>query len=326
MKKIRLGIVGYGNLGRGVQYAASQSGDMEVVAVFTRRDPADVSTVLPVRVEAYGAMKEYEGKIDVMILCGGSATDLPEQSAEVVRLFDTVDSFDTHAKVPEYFARLDAAGKESGHLGAMSIGWDPGLFSLSRIYFDSILPDGGTYTFWGKGVSQGHSDAIRRIRGVKDARQYTVPVESALERVRSGENPQLTTREKHTRECYVVAEEGADLARIEREIKEMPNYFADYDTTVHFISEEEMKRDHSRLPHGGFVLRSGKSAAGNKFLAEFSLKLESNPEFTSCVLVAFARAVYRLHAEGKCGAVTAFDVAPKYLSPLSEEEQRKNLL
>ena len=223
MKKIRLGIVGYGNLGRGVQYAASQSGDMEVVAVFTRRDPADVRTVLPVRVEAYGAMKEYEGKIDVMILCGGSATDLPEQSAEVVRLFDTVDSFDTHAKVPEYFARLDAAGKESGHLGAMSIGWDPGLFSLSRIYFDSILPDGGTYTFWGKGVSQGHSDAIRRIRGVKDARQYTVPVESALERVRSGENPQLTTREKHTRECYVVAEAGADLARIDREIKEMPN-------------------------------------------------------------------------------------------------------
>lgn len=324
--KIRLGILGYGNLGRGVQYAASQCGDMEVVAVFTRRDPASVKTVLPVKVEHTDALAAYADKIDVLILCGGSATDLPVQSVEAIRLFNTVDSFDTHAKIPAYFDALDKAGKAAGHLGVMSVGWDPGLFSLARAYFTAVPGCGEAYTFWGKGVSQGHSDAIRRVAGVKDARQYTVPVGSALERVRSGENPQLTTREKHTRECYVVAEEGADLARIEREIKEMPNYFADYDTTVHFISEEEMKRDHGRLPHGGFVLRSGKSAAGNKFLAEFSLKLESNPEFTSCVLVAFARAVYRLHAEGKCGAVTAFDVAPKYLSPLSEEEQRKNLL
>ena len=326
MKKIRLGIVGYGNLGRGVQYAAAQNEDMEVVAVFTRRDPATLNTVFPVRVERFDAMEQYVGKIDVMILCGGSATDLPVQSKEVVRLFNTVDSFDTHARIPEYFAALDAAGKESGRLGAMSIGWDPGLFSLARIYFGACLPEGSTYTFWGKGVSQGHSDAIRRVAGVKDARQYTVPVESALARVRSGENPQLSTREKHTRECYVVAEEGADLARIEREIKEMPNYFADYDTTVHFISEEELRRDHGGIPHGGLVLRSGTSAAGSKFLSEFSLRLESNPEFTSSVLVAFARAVFRLRAEGKTGAVTAFDVAPKYLSPLSEAEQRKQLL
>ena len=326
MQKIRLGIVGYGNLGRGVQYAVAQNADMEIVAVFTRRDPASVHTVLPVKVEKYEAMKDYVGKIDVMILCGGSATDLPEQSAQVVRLFNTVDSFDTHAKIPAYFEALDKAAKESSHVGAMSIGWDPGLFSLARIYFGAALPAGSSYTFWGKGVSQGHSDAIRRVAGVKDARQYTVPVESALERVRGGENPVLTTREKHTRECYVVAEEGADLARIEKEIKEMPNYFSDYDTTVHFISEEELKRDHSALPHGGFVLRSGKSAADSKFLMEFSLKLDSNPEFTSSVLVAYARAEYRLHAEGKTGAVTAFDIAPKYLSPLSEAEQRKELL
>ena len=235
MQKIRLGIVGYGNLGRGVQYAAAQNQDMEVVAVFTRRDPASVRTVLPVKVEKYDDMKNYVGKIDVMILCGGSATDLPEQSVQVVKLFNTVDSFDTHANIPAYFEKLDAAAKQSGNLGAMSIGWDPGLFSLARIYFGSSLTDGSTYTFWGKGVSQGHSDAIRRVKGVKDARQYTVPVQSALDRVRAGENPQLSTREKHTRECYVVAEEGADLARIEREIKEMPNYFADYDTTEYFI-------------------------------------------------------------------------------------------
>ena len=326
MEKIRIGIVGYGNLGRGVQYAARQNADTEIVAVFTRRAPESVQTVLPVKVDRYENMKDYVGKIDVMILCGGSATDLPEQSAQVVKLFNTVDSFDTHARIPEYFEKLDQAAKDSGHLGAMSIGWDPGLFSLARIYFGSALADGNTYTFWGKGVSQGHSDAIRRVKGVKDARQYTVPVESALARVRAGENPELTTREKHTRECYVVAEEGADLARIEKEIKEMPNYFADYDTTVHFISEEELKRDHSGIPHGGFVLRSGKSATGNKFLLEFSLKLDSNPEFTSSVLLAYARAVYRLHAEGKTGAVTAFDIAPKYLSPLSEADQRKQLL
>lgn len=326
MEKIRIGIVGYGNLGRGVQYAATQNEDMEVVAVFTRRDPAAVKTVLPVKVEKMDAMADYVGKIDVMILCGGSATDLPKQSAEVVRLFDTVDSFDTHAHIPEYFERLDAAAKEAGHVGAMSIGWDPGLFSLARIYFGSALTQGKTYTFWGKGVSQGHSDAIRRVPGVKDARQYTVPVEEALRRVRSGEEPELTTREKHTRECYVVAEEGADLARIERDIKTMPDYFADYDTTVHFISEEELQRDHAGIPHGGFVLRSGRSATGSRFLMEFSLKLDSNPEFTSSVLVAYARAVYRLHKEGKTGAVTAFDVAPKYLCPLSEAEQRRQLL
>ena len=326
MEKIRIGIVGYGNLGRGVQYAATQNEDMEVVAVFTRRDPAAGQTVLPVKVEKMDAMADYVGKIDVMILCGGSATDLPKQSAEVVRLFDTVDSFDTHAHIPEYFDRLDAAAKEAGHVGAMSIGWDPGLFSLARIYFGSALSQGKTYTFWGKGVSQGHSDAIRRVPGVKDARQYTVPVEEALRRVRSGEEPALTTREKHTRECYVVAEEGADLARIERDIKTMPDYFADYDTTVHFISEEELQRDHAGIPHGGFVLRSGRSATGSRFLMEFSLKLDSNPEFTSSVLVAYARAVYRLHKEGKTGAVTAFDVAPKYLCPLSEAEQRRTLL
>lgn len=326
MEKIRIGIVGYGNLGRGVQYACAQNADTEVVAVFTRRDPALLKTVLPVRVEGYEAMKNYVGKIDVMILCGGSATDLPLQSCQIAKLFNTVDSFDTHAKVPAYFAALDKAAKETGHLSAMSVGWDPGLFSLARMYFGSSLAQGETYTFWGKGVSQGHSDAIRRIAGVKDARQYTIPVESALERVRRGENPQLTVREKHTRECYVVAEEGADLARIEREIKEMPNYFADYDTTVHFISEEELQKNHSGIPHGGFVLRSGSSETGNKFLMEFSLKLDSNPEFTSSVLVAYARAVYRMRAEGKTGAITVFDVAPKYLCPLSEEEQRKQLL
>ena len=326
MNKIRIGIVGYGNLGRGVQYAAEQNKDLEVVAVFTRRDPATVEPILPVKVERMDALSDYVGKIDVMILCGGSATDLPRQSVEVVRLFNTVDSFDTHAHIPEYYDRLNAAAKEAGHIGAMSIGWDPGLFSLARIYFDSALAEGSTYTFWGKGVSQGHSDAIRRVHGVKDARQYTVPVEEALRRVRAGEEPELTTREKHTRECYVVAEEGADLARIEHDIKTMPDYFADYDTTVHFISEEELLRDHAGIPHGGFVLRSGKSAVGNRFLMEFSLKLDSNPEFTSSVLVAYARAVSRLANEGKTGAFTAFDIAPKYLSPLSEEEQRRQLL
>lgn len=326
MQKIRLGILGYGNLGRGVQYAASQNPDMEVVAVFTRRNPSDVRTVLPVTVEKTDNLIKYADKIDVMILCGGSATDLPQQSVQAVRMFNTVDSFDTHAKIPGYFDALDAAAKEHGHVGAMSIGWDPGLFSLMRVYFDSSLRDGSTYTFWGKGVSQGHSDAVRRVKGVKDARQYTVPVESALEKVRRGENPRLTTREKHTRVCYVVAEEGADLARIEKEIKEMPDYFADYDTTVHFISEEELQKNHSGIPHGGFVLRSGKSATDNKFLMEFSLKLDSNPEFTSSVLVAYARAVYRLAKEGRKGAVTVFDIAPKYLFPLSEEEQRKQLL
>lgn len=326
MDKIKIGIVGYGNLGKGVQYAVSQNQDMEVVSVFTRRDPHTVSTVLPVNVEKITDISKYTDKIDVMILCGGSATDLPEQSVSIVKSFNTVDSFDTHNKIPEYFERLNQAAKESDHVAAMSIGWDPGLFSLARLYFSSVVADGNTYTFWGKGVSQGHSDAIRRINGVKDARQYTVPVESALARVRAGENPELTTREKHTRECYVVAEEGADLKRIEKEICEMPDYFADYDTTVHFISEDELQKNHSGIPHGGLVLRSGISAVGNKFLTEFSLKLDSNPEFTSSVLIAYARAVYRLSREGKTGAFTAFDIAPKYLSPLSESEQRKQLL
>ncbi len=324
--KIKLGILGYGNLGRGVQYAASLCEDMEVVAVFTRRDPASVQTVLPVKVEHTDALAAYKDRIDVLILCGGSATDLPVQSLEAIRLFNTVDSFDTHAKIPAYFDALDAAGKAAGHLGVMSVGWDPGLFSLARAYFTALPGTGEAYTFWGKGVSQGHSDAIRRIAGVKDARQYTVPVESALERVRRGENPQLSVREKHTRDCYVVAEEGADLARIEREIKQMPNYFADYDTTVHFISEEELQEKHGGIPHGGFVLRAGKSAAGHDYLMEFSLKLGSNPEFTSGVLVAYARAVYRLAAEGRTGAVTVFDIAPKYLSPLGEAELRKSML
>lgn len=326
MDKIRVGIVGYGNLGRGVQYALSQNDDMQAVAVFTRRDPRSVQTVLPVEVDTIANMKNYVGKIDVMILCGGSATDLPVQSVETLRLFNTVDSFDTHAKVPQYYEALDKAGKLSGKLGAMSIGWDPGLFSLARILFGSVAPSGNTYTFWGKGVSQGHSDAIRRIDGVKDAKQYTVPVESALASVRACENPSFTARQMHKRVCYVVAEEGADLSRIEKEIKEMPNYFADYDTQVNFISEEELKAEHSGMPHGGFVLRSCESANDNDFLLELSLKLESNPEFTAGVLVAYARAVYRMNREGRTGAVTAFDIAPGYLSPLSFEEQRGKLL
>ena len=324
---IRIGILGYGNLGRGVECAAAQNPDMELKAVFTRRNPADLTIWSETaEVLSVSELENWKDKLDVLILCGGSATDLPEQTPECAKYFNVIDSFDTHAKIPEHFAAVDEAAKKSGKVAIISVGWDPGLFSLARIYFGSALADGSTYTFWGKGVSQGHSDAIRRVKGVKDARQYTVPVESALERVRAGENPDLTTREKHTRECYVVAEEGADLARIEKEIKEMPNYFADYDTTVHFISEEELKRDHGGIPHGGFVLRSGKSAADNKFLLEFSLKLDSNPEFTSSVLLAYARAVVRMHAEGKIGAVTVFDIAPKYLSPLSEEEQRKQLL
>ena len=326
-EQIRIGILGYGNLGKGVECAIKQNPDMKLAAVFTRRDPGTVSIltegVKVCRVEEAAGMKD---EIDVMILCGGSATDLPVQTPEFVQYFNVIDSFDTHAKIPEHFAAVDEAAKKSGKVGIISCGWDPGMFSLNRLYANAILPCGKDYTFWGKGVSQGHSDAIRRIEGVADARQYTIPVEDALRKVRAGENPELTTREKHTRECFVVAKEGADLARIEEEIKTMPNYFDEYDTTVHFISAEEMKRDHSGIPHGGFVLRLGKSMTGNNFLMEFSLKLDSNPEFTSSVLVAYARAVVRLHAEGKTGAVTAFDVAPKYLSPLSEEEQRKQLL
>ena len=326
--KTRIGIMGYGNLGRGVEAAVAQNEDMELAAVFTRRDPAGVQTATDVPVVPADEAANWADKIDVMILCGGSATDLPEQTPAFAKLFNVIDSFDTHAKVPQHFAAVDAAAKEAGHVALMSCGWDPGLFSLARIYTSSILPDGRHYTFWGTGVSQGHSDAIRRIPGVKDARQYTVPVQAALEKVRNGENPEFTTRDMHTRDCYVVLEEGADAAAVEQAIVTMPNYFADYDTTVHFISEEELKRDHAGLPHGGFVIRSGVTglAKDTKHVVEFSLNLESNPEFTSSVLVAYARAVARLSAKGEAGCVTVFDIAPKYLCPLSEDEQRAHLL
>lgn len=324
---IRIGILGYGNLGVGVENAVRRNSDMELVGVFTRRDPSEVRTAgaKTYRIdEAYGMKDE----IDVMILCGGSATDLPVQTPEFAKLFNVVDSFDTHAKIPEHFASVDSAAKENGRIAVISVGWDPGMFSVNRLYSSAILPDGKDYTFWGKGVSQGHSDAIRRIDGVVDARQYTIPVQSALDAVRSGETPELTARQKHTRECFVVAEEGADLERIEREIVTMPNYFSDYDTTVHFISLEELKRDHAGLPHGGFVIRSGKTGADGeqKHVIEYSLSLDSNPGFTSSVLVAFARAAYRLNKEGQSGCRTIFDIAPAYLSPKSAEELRKTLL
>ncbi len=326
---IRIGIYGYGNLGRGVECALRQNKDMELVAVFTRRDPSTVK-ILTEGVPVYHTDKarEMTDKIDVMILCGGSAKDLPVQTPELASLYNVVDSFDTHAKIPEHFANVDKAARESGKIGIISVGWDPGMFSLMRLYGASVLPDSTAYTFWGKGVSQGHSDAIRRIEGVADAKQYTIPVESPLEAVPSGPNPELTTREKHTRECFVVAKEGADKARIEEEIKTMPNYFADYNTTVHFISEEELKRDHSGIPHGGFVIRSGKTGESleHSHIIEYSLKLDSNPEFTASVIVSYARAAYRMSKEGMCGCKTVFDVAPAMLSPLSGEEIRKNLL
>ena len=326
---VRIGIMGYGNIGRAVECAIKQSDDLELVAVFTRRDPDSVKILTP-SAKVYKAedAEKLTDAIDVMIMCGGSATDLPVQTPNFAKLFCVVDSFDTHARIPEHFANVDAAAKESGKLAAISIGWDPGLFSIARLYSGAILPNGKDYTFWGRGVSQGHSDAIRRVEGVLDARQYTVPVPEAVEAVRSGVNPELTTRQKHTRECFVVAKEGADKARIEKEIKEMPNYFADYDTSVTFITMEELKRDHSGIPHGGRVIRTGATGWDNEHKAaiEYSLKLDSNPEFTSCVLVAYARAVYRLNKEGKTGCVTAFDIAPSYLSPKSGEELRKNLL
>ncbi len=315
---IRVGIYGYGNLGRGVEAALSASPDMEAVGVFTRRDPAALTTVtgLPVfSAEAALSMKEA---IDVMILCGGSRTDLPVQTPALAAHFNVVDSFDTHARIPEHLAAVDAAARPNGKTAIISVGWDPGLFSLARLYGGAILPEGQDYTFWGRGVSQGHSDAIRRVAGVKDARQYTVPVESALAAVRRGEAPTLTAREKHTRECYVVAEEGADLARIEHEIKTMPDYFAEYDTEVHFISEDELREKHMGIPHGGCVIRTGKTGvtAKNSHVIEYSLKLDSNPEFTSSVLVAYARAAYRLNAEGAVGAKTVLDVPPVLLSPI----------
>ncbi len=324
---IRIGILGYGNLGRGVELAIRQNPDMELAGVFTRRDPSSLKTAgAPVyHIDSASSMKD---SIDVMVLCGGSATDLPVQTPEFARLFNVVDSFDTHANIPQHFAAVDSAAKAAGKVAIISVGWDPGLFSVSRLYAGAVLPQGSDYTFWGKGVSQGHSDAIRRIEGVLDARQYTIPVPSALEAVRSGSSPELTTRQKHTRECFVVAEEGADLARIEHEIVSMPNYFADYDTTVHFISMEELQRDHSGIPHGGFVIRSGRTGleGEHSHVIEYSLKLDSNPEFTASVLVAFARAAYRLSLEGQSGCKTIFDIPPALLSPESGEELRRKLL
>lgn len=324
---IRIAIAGYGNLGRGVLAALRQNPDMQAAAVFTRRNPA--SLVLEdknIPVVSLSEAPAWKDKIDVMILCGGSATDLPEQTPAMAQYFNVVDSFDTHARIPAHFQAVDDACKQAGTVGLISVGWDPGLFSLNRLYAGAVLPQGKDYTFWGKGVSQGHSDALRRVKGVKDARQYTIPVAAALERVRAGENPDLSTRQKHTRECFVVLEPGADPARVEQEIKTMPNYFADYDTTVHFISEEELRAEHAGIPHGGFVLRSGVTGKGSKHLIEYSLKLDSNPEFTSSVLVAYARAAHRLAQEGACGCKTVFDVPPAYLSPKSGEELRAALL
>ncbi|MCR5341784.1 MAG: diaminopimelate dehydrogenase [Butyrivibrio sp.] len=325
----RIGIIGYGNLGKGVELAVKEAKDMELVAVFTRRDPASLTIKTQgIPVVSVSEVENWKDKIDVMILCGGSATDLPVQTPEYAKLFNVVDSFDTHARIPEHFANVDAAAKEAGKVAVISCGWDPGMFSLARVYSNAILPDGNDYTFWGKGVSQGHSDAIRRIEGVKNAKQYTIPVESALDAVRSGKNPELTTRDKHTRECFVVLEDGADAAKVEKEIKEMPNYFADYDTTVHFISEEELLKNHSGMAHGGFVFRSGKTGADKEHnhIIEYSLKLDSNPEFTTSVLVAVARAAARMNKEGQTGCKTMLDIAPAYLSDKSGEELRAHLL
>ena len=326
---IRVGILGYGNLGKGVESAIAQNDDMELKAVFTRRNPENVKVrTAGVKVLQADELSHMQDELDVLILCGGSATDLPVQTPQYASMYNVVDSFDTHARIPEHFAAVDAAAKKAGKVSLISCGWDPGMFSLNRLYANCVLPEGKDYTFWGKGVSQGHSDAVRRIEGVKDCRQYTIPVEKAVEAVRSGSNPELTTREKHTRECFVVAEKGADLAKIENEIKTMPNYFSDYDTTVHFITEEEMKRDHSGLPHGGMVIRTGVTGMEkeHKHVIEYSLKLDSNPEFTGSVIVANARAVSRMNKEGMSGCKTVFDVAPAYLSPKSAEELRAHML
>jgi diaminopimelate dehydrogenase len=326
---IKIGIVGYGNLGRGVECAIKHNKDMELSAVFTRRAPESVKLLTEgVKVYPYDEIMTKKGTIDVLILCGGSATDLPVQTPELAKAFNVVDSFDTHAKIPDHFKMVDEAALEGGNVGIISVGWDPGMFSLNRLYAGAVLPGGHDYTFWGRGVSQGHSDAIRRINGVKDARQYTIPVEEALQNVREGKNPELSVREKHTRECYVVAEEGADLDRIKEEIVTMPNYFSDYDTTVHFISEEELMKDHKGIPHGGFVIRTGSTGweDENNHVIEYSLKLDSNPEFTASVLTSYARAAYRLNQEGQKGCKTVFDIAPAYLSSLSGEELRKHLL
>lgn len=325
--KIRIGIAGYGNLGRGVESAIAQNADMELVGVFTRRSPEDVqllSDVVPVH--TLDSVKDFQDKIDVLILCGGSKNDLPEQGPALSSLFNTVDSFDTHSKIPDYFEAVDKSATPNGKTAIISVGWDPGLFSINRLYGEAVLSEGATYTFWGKGLSQGHSDAVRRVAGVKGAVQYTIPVPDAVDRVRSGSLPELSTREKHTRECYVVLEDGADAAEVERAIVTMPDYFTDYDTTVNFISVEELKRDHSAMPHGGFVIRSGKTGEGNAQVMEYSLKLGSNPEFTSSVLVAYARAAFRLNKNGDVGAKTVFDIAPGLLSPKSAADLRKELL
>lgn len=326
---IRIGIAGYGNLGRGVEAAVKNSDDMELVAVFTRRDPESVQIKTEgAGVYSFDKIADFKDKIDVIVNCGGSATDLPKTTPMIAENFSVIDSFDTHARIPEHFANVDAKAKAGSNIAIISVGWDPGLFSLNRLYMNAVLPNGKDYTFWGRGVSQGHSDAIRRIDGVVDARQYTVPVESAVERVRNGENPELTTREKHTRECYVVVEEGADKARIENEIKTMPNYFSDYDTTVNFISLEELKANHSGIPHGGSVIRSGRTGfdLGTKHTIEYSLKLESNPEFTGSVLAAYARAAYKLKTKGESGCRTVFDIAPALLVDMDGEEIRAHML
>ncbi|MBQ7668602.1 MAG: diaminopimelate dehydrogenase [Clostridia bacterium] len=325
---IRIGILGYGNLGRGVEIAVNKNKDMELVAIFTRRNPEDLKTVYNTKVCSVNNILDYKDQIDVLILCGGSANDLPVQTPEYAKYFNVVDSFDTHKRIPEHFANVDKAAKESNHIGIISVGWDPGMFSVSRIYADSILPNGTTYTFWGPGVSQGHSDAIRRIEGVKDARQYTIPIEKALETVRKGECPNYSVGEKHTRDCYVVVEEGADKARIEREIKTMPNYFDEYETTVNFITEEELKKNHNKIPHGGIVIRNGKTGVNDENIhtVEYKLKLDSNPEFTSSILVAFARAIYKMRNEGRTGCLTVFDVPPAYLSTKSGDELLHEML
>ena len=326
---MKIGILGYGNLGKGIESAIRQNDDMVLSCIITRRNPASIKPATD-GVEVYSVedIEKLKDKIDVLVLCGGSATDLPEQTPEYAKYFNVIDSFDTHARIPEHFAKVDKAAKENGHVALISCGWDPGMFSLMRLYGSAGLPEGKDYTFWGKGVSQGHSDAIRRVNGVKNGKQYTIPVEKALEAVRSGANPELTTRQKHIRECFVVAEEGADLAQIENDIKTMPNYFADYDTTVHFISEEEFNANHSEIPHGGFVFRTGVTGLNkeHKHVIEYSLKLDSNPEFTSSVILSFARAINRLSNEGVSGCKTVFDIAPAYLSPLSGEELRAHML
>ena len=323
---IRLGILGYGNLGRGVENAMKLNNDMELCAIFTRRNPQDVKVNSNTPVVSVNDIEQWKDKIDVLIICGGSATDLPVQTPKYAEMFNVIDSFDTHARIPEHFANVDKVAKASNKIAIISLGWDPGLFSLNRLFGNIILPNGKDYTFWGKGVSQGHSDAIRRIKGVKNAKQYTIPVEEALASVRNGENPELTTRQKHTRECFVVLEEGADAKQVEHEIVTMPNYFSDYDTTVHFISEEELIKNHSGIPHGGFVIRSGETSVGTKHVIEYSLKLDSNPEFTSSVLVAYARAAYKLNKEGQSGCKTIFDIAPKYLTNKTNEELISTML